>query len=151
MCERCVKGRGRLKERSVQEEKRRKAVALRSDGNEEQEIKQNFFYNTRPHSSHSQRERVFFDFSATREAAGKKTNISVRFLYYFFNGLRLSKNASERDIAPFTPQRYNIPPTLSKHFPSLFPFFLPSPSASLLRPSASLFCQSISLFRQPAQ
>lgn len=96
-------------------------------------------------------ERDFFDFSATREAAGKKTNISVRFLYYFFNGLRLSKNASERDIAPFTPQRYNIPPTLSKHFPSLFPFFLPSPSASLLRPSASLFCQSISLFRQPAQ
>jgi len=38
-----VKGRGRLKERSVQEEKRRKAVALRSDGNEEQEIERNFF------------------------------------------------------------------------------------------------------------
>ena len=145
MCERCVKGGGTLKARSVQEEKRRKAVALLSEGNEEQEIKQNFFYNTRPHSSHSQRER-FFDFSATREAAGKKTNISVRFLYYFFNGLRLSKNASERDIASFTPQRYNIPPTLSKHFPTLFPLFLPFPSASLLRPSASLFCQATALF-----
>ena len=96
-------------------------------------------------------ERGFFDFSATREAAGKRTKIAVRFLYYFFNGLRLSKNASERDIAPFTPQRYNIPPTLSKHFPTLFPLFLPSPSASLLRPSASLFCQAISLFCQPAQ
>ena len=151
MCERCVKGGGTLKARSVQEEKRRKAVTLRSDGNEEQEIERNFIYNTRIHSSHSQRERDFFDFSATREAAGKKTNISVRFLYYFFNGLRLSKNASERDIAPFTPQRYNIPPTLSKHFPTLFPLFLPSPSASLLRPPAALFYPPTPLFRQPAQ
>ena len=146
-----MKGRGRLKERSVQEEKRRKAVALRSDGNEEQEIERNYFLqhaDTLLPLSTSEKKN---DISATRKAAGKRTKIAVRFLYYFFNGLRLSKNASERDIAPFTPQRYNIPPTLSKHFPTLFPFFLPSPSASLLRPSASLFCQSISLFRQPAQ
>ena len=109
-----------------------------------------FLQHTNPLIPLSTRE-IFFDFSATRKAAGKKTNISVRFLYYFFNGLRLSKNASERDITPFTPQRYNIPPTLSKHFPTLFPLFLPSPSASLLRPSASLFCQATALFYQSAQ
>ena len=145
MCERCVKGGGTLKARSVQEEKRRKAVVLLSKHNEEQEIERNFF-TTHRLTPPSLNEREKNDISATREAAGKKTNISVRFLYYFFNGLRLSKNASERDIAPFTPQRYNIPPTLSKHFPSLFPLFLPSPSASLLRPPTALFCQATALF-----
>ena len=83
------------------------------------------FFTTHEPTHPTLNERDFFDFPATREAAGKRTNISVRFLYYFFNGLRLSKNASERDIAPFTPQRYNIPPTLSKHFPTLFPSFFP--------------------------
>jgi len=126
-------------------------LPLLSDGNEEQEIERNYFLqhaDTLLPLSTSEKKN---DISATRKAAGKRTKIAVRFLYYFFNGLRLSKNASERDIAPFTPQRYNIPPTLSKHFPTLFPLFLPSPSASLLRPSASLFCQAISLFCQPAQ
>ena len=57
MSERCVKGGGTLKARSVQEEKRRKAVALLSEGNEEQEIERNYFYNTQTHSSLSQRVR----------------------------------------------------------------------------------------------
>ena len=43
-----MKGGGTLKARSVQEEKRRKAVALFPDGNEEQEIKQNFFTTYEP-------------------------------------------------------------------------------------------------------
>lgn len=84
MCERCVKGGGTLKARSVQEEKRRKAVALLSEGNEEQEIERNFFLqhtgSLLPLSTSEKKN----DISATRKAAGKKTNISVRFLYYFF-------------------------------------------------------------------
>ena len=88
------------------------------------------------------------DISATREAAGKRIKIAVRFLYYFFNGLRLSKNASERDIALFTPQRYNIPPTLSKHFPTLFPsFFSPHWHPYCARPlpySVSPYSYSVS-------
>ena len=38
-----LKGGGTLKARSVQEEKRRKAVALLSESNEEQEIERNYF------------------------------------------------------------------------------------------------------------
>ena len=113
------------------------------------------FFTTRRHIPPSLNEREKNDISATREAAGKRTKIAVRFLYYFFNGLRLSKNASERDIAPFTPQRYNIPPTLSKHFPS-FSLLSSLPVSILIAPigflilSVHLLIPSASTIRQAA-
>ena len=54
-----MKGGGTLKARSVQEEKRRKAVVLLSKHNEEQEIERNFFTTHGP-THPTLNERVFF-------------------------------------------------------------------------------------------
>ena len=83
------------------------------------------FYNTQTHSSLSQRVRKKNDISATRKAAGKKTNISVRFLYYFSmvldcqrtlrNGILHRSHHKDTTFPRLSP---NISPPF---FPSFFP------------------------------